>query len=277
MNLKFARRAALASAIMSHGLAMPFARGSLNIDVRATSITGPGTLVSSKQAINVQVGTVVRFDVFATVIGTNASLADDKFIAVSGSFRSGAIGTQGTLQLDLVRSVTDSNGDMITPGFDGPNSSAGLQQNLDGDSDLDVGSNTDSDPANFWCAQYALAPEAASAGTANPVTGGCRIGFGTFTVTAPFGTAARINFEGRNAPLAAQYVQDGVAIQEPSIQGLLWLEVRGVPEPSILPPALGAAITLRRSRHRPLRGGRPAGESNPAPHSGHRPGEARRS
>jgi hypothetical protein len=208
----------------------------MNIDIRATALNG-GALPAGSTPKNVLVaapGDVVSFDIFAVVTGTNASLNDDKFISVAGSIRSSNAGLLGNLTAGLVASVLDSNGDVVTPGFDGLGSSVGLQQDLDGDGDLDVGSNTDSDANNFWAARYALAPNGAGgAGSLTPTSGGRRIGFGTFTVSQ-MGVLTLVNFDGRGASTAANYIQDGATVQEQSADGLVPLTINGVPEPTAL-------------------------------------------
>lgn len=225
----------------------------MNIDIRATGVSGGGTMANGKLINDAVVGSVVSFDVFAVVTGTNASNADDKFISVAGSWRSSNGGLEGDILMNLVRSVTDPDtGDVLTPGFDGLGSSVGLQQDLDGDGDLDVGSNTDSDAANFWAARFALAPAGSGAGSPSPTTGGRRIGFGTFTVTQD-GLQTLINFDGRGASTAANYFQDGQTIQEPSADGLVPLVVNGtgggtIPEPAALSLAGLAGLGLIRRR-----------------------------
>jgi hypothetical protein len=230
------------------------ALGVLNIDIRATSVSGGGTLVNPKLVALPVPGTVIRFDIFAVVVGTNGSTADDRFISVSGSWRSSNGGLRGNIETDLVRTVTDPDtGEIVTAGFDGAGSSVGLQQDLDGDGDLDVGSNVDDNPNHFWAASFSLAPQGVAAGSTNPLTGGRKIGFGTFTV---FDTGMSfLNFDGRNALTAATYIQDGQLIHEPSIDGLVPVQTN-VPEPASLGVAALSALSFRRSRARHDRAGR---------------------
>jgi hypothetical protein len=230
------------------------AGATLNIDLRAIAVNGqPLSGGNSSHLIVLQSpGDVISFDIYATVTGANASLADDKFIGVSGSLRS-AGSLKGNLLGNIVRSVTDPNtGEILTPGFDGAGFSVGLQQDLDGDGDLDVGSNVNSDSAGFWSAQYILGQAGAVAGSNNPTVGGRRIGFGTFTATSSvlFQTTL-LNFRGRNNAFAAQYIQDGQLIQEESLDGLIPITVRGPfdPEPASLTWIVaGLGLLRRRSR-----------------------------
>jgi hypothetical protein len=229
------------------------ATGALHIDIRATGVSGGGTLVSPKQVNNVVPGSVVAFDIFAVVVGTNASTSDDKFISVAGSWRSSSGGIMGNLAADLVPTDFKPPGnDPPILGFDGLGSSVGLQQDLDGDGDLDVGSNNDSHANDFWAARYAGAPFAISAGSLSPTSGGRRIGFGTFTVTAGSGFATVVNFDGRAASTAANYIQDGQPIQGESMNGLVPLVIVNPPEPTSLGLVVLGAFSLM---HRPRRFG----------------------
>ena len=91
----------------------------------------------------------------------------------------------------------------------------------------------DSDAANFWAARYFSAPAGLGPGSLSPTTGGRRIGTGTFTVTQ-MGLLTLVNFDGRSATTAANYIQDGATIQEASVDGVLPITISGVPEPTAL-------------------------------------------
>jgi len=224
----------------------------LNIDIRATGVSGGGTLVNGKSVTGAVAGTVVSFDIFAVIVGTDASTNNDKFISVGGSWKStGALA--GTLLGGVVRSVTDPDtGDILTAGFDGSGYSVGLQQDLDGDGDLDVGSNVDTDAANFWAARFFNAPAGSSAGSLSPTSGGRKIGFGTFTVTNGNGSTV-INFDGRNSTTPPNYFPDKVTVQEAPNDGLVGLSVVGgggglTPEPAALSLIGVAGLGLVRRR-----------------------------
>jgi hypothetical protein len=226
------------------------ASGELNIDVRATKLNGaPLSGGNTAKSVTVhQIGDVVSFDVFAVVVGTNASLSDDKIIHSSGSFKS--VGpTKGTLVLDLVPTIINGDEPLVIPGFDGLGSSIGTQQDLDGDFDLDVGSNLDSSTQNFWFARYHLAPVGAPAGSLDPLTGGRLIGFGTFTVSSlDVALPTSINFFGRNATTASAYTQDGATTQQRSFDGILPLQIL-IPEPAAVWIAFaGLAFVCRHRR-----------------------------
>jgi uncharacterized protein (TIGR03382 family) len=225
----------------------------LNLDIRATGVSGgPGTITAGQnghQVEGVAPGTVIAFDIFAVVTGTNATATDDRFISVAGSVRSSLGGLLGNLTAQVVPSTRDSDGIVISAGFDGLGSSNGTVQDLDGDTDLDVGSNVDSNANDFWAARYALAPNSIPSGSTNPTSGGRKIGFGTFTVTGLAGQTA-VNFDGRGATTAANYVQDNATVQEPSADGIRPLLIIGgtIPEPATLSLAALSALGLVRRR-----------------------------
>lgn len=188
-------------------------------DLRATTVNGAALSgLQSPHAIpDARLGDVIAFDVFVLITGTDANFTNDRFISGIGSFRSSNGGLGGNVLMDVVRTPVDENGDPIGPlGFDEIGYSVGLQQDLDGDGDLDVGSNNASTPANYWAVRYPLAT-GAQAGLPN----GRKVGFGTFTVTfAPPQTLhsqTLIKFAGRNATTALNYLQDGQAMATPSM------------------------------------------------------------
>jgi hypothetical protein len=232
------------------------ASAALNIDIRATAVNGvpigsiPGA--STKNIPTVNANDVVSFDVFAVITGTNGVTNDDKFISAGGSWKStGAL--KGTLLMNVVRSTTDPDtGEVTSAGFDGNGWSVGLQQDLDGDGDLDVGSNVDSDASNFWAARFFSAPAGAVAGSFSQTTGGRKIGFGSFTVAAGPTGGTNINFDGRNASTAANYFQDNVTVQEEAANGVLGLQIGAgggvTPEPAALSLIGLAGLGLVRRR-----------------------------
>jgi hypothetical protein len=149
----------------------------------------------------------------------------------------------------VLRSATDPDtGEQIAPfGFDNLGFSVGLQQDLDGDGDLDVGSNDPTVAANHYAVRYANGQEYAPAGT----PGGALIGSGSFTVTGGSATAATlINFFGRNAQTGSLYMEDGNVLLRPSFDspaanGILLTSV-----PEHLSPSVVAMIGLLSRRRR---------------------------
>jgi MYXO-CTERM domain-containing protein len=221
------------------------ANAALNIDLRATSLTGAGAITPGGKAVTaVTAGTVVNFDIFAVVTGSNAATSDDKFISVAGSFISGGGSTRGTLLADYIRTTEEPP----VNGFDASGASVGLQQDLDGDGDLDVGSNNDSAANDFWAVRF----QSTAGQSAGTNINGRKIGFGTFTVTNATGTTV-VNFDGRNASTAANYFQDGAFISEASNDGAVGLNITGsgggvTPEPATLSLAGLAGLAMVRRR-----------------------------
>jgi hypothetical protein len=228
-------------------------------DLRATSVNGAGLSGSqSPHAItNVLVGDVIAFDVFAVITGTDANFSNDVFISGIGSFRSTppqfpTPNLRGTLKMDVVRTALDPDtGDPVGPlGFDAIGYSIGMQQDLDGDGDLDVGSNFVPLPDDYWAVRYFSAPIGAPAGLPN----GKKLGFGTFTVTSvPAGSETLVQFGGRNISVGSTYLQDGVIMQLPSFDSTPEQSIRvstvPIPEPASA-ALLGSVCLALRSRRR---------------------------
>jgi hypothetical protein len=235
------------------------ANADARFELRATRVNGAA--LSGGQTAhaipNALVGDVISFDMFLTVRGTDANFLNDGIVSGIGSVRSSVISPQnlrGNLVVDVVRTQLDPDtGEPVGPlGFDAIGFSVGTQQDLDGDGDIDVGSNIDSQAQNFWAFRYLGAPSPAPAGLPN----GARVGFGTFTVTSgELGSQTLVQFIGRNFFSGVTYVQDGVGFQHASADSLVGesiLVTRGIPEPSTL--AIGGAAlsitALRRRRRR---------------------------
>ena len=132
------------------------ATADLRIDMRATIINGaPLSGAQTAHSIpNAQAGDVIGFDIHALVTGTNANFMDDRVVIDAGSFKSSQQGLLpnllGALDADVVRTQYDKNGDPVFLGFDNTGFSLGNRVDLDGDSDVDVGSNDPSQPSPHW-------------------------------------------------------------------------------------------------------------------------------
>jgi Bacterial Ig domain len=139
---------------------------SLTIDVRAADDV-------SKSATVTTVGTVLNLDVWATITGTMNNAALDALQSVHGSFLSTGVTTG-----DVGGNLTAAN---VAP-FAGLGSQPGSAADLNGDGNLDWGSNVDNTTAGFFIAR-ADSLEYSSSGT---VVGGSlefKIGTLTYTVT----------------------------------------------------------------------------------------------
>jgi hypothetical protein len=229
------------------GMSATIVCADLRVDLRATSVNGVALAgAQSEHSIQgISSGDVIRFDVFAIVTGTDANLQNDKLKSICGSFKSSAVNATpnllGTLKLGLVSD------------FSANPSSVGLQQDLDSDGDLDVGSNLDSSAQNYWAVRH----EGFDLDTDFDVPAGAplgaKVGLGSFTVgTASADSAALINFFGRNASTASFFRQDGVfttsrTFDSPAQNGIL---ISVVPEPGFICASIGGfgvAIGRRRS------------------------------
>jgi MYXO-CTERM domain-containing protein len=157
------------------GLGASSAGAGLLIDVRAQSKNG--VAVSNPKLVSVQPGDTVLFRVFADVTGADDSLPDC-FQSLTGSFLS----TGG-----ILGNLAPVTGAGITAPFGGSGSSGGQQTDLDGDGDLDVGSNNPADPSGFVAFRAA---ELAGPRTPNPPAG--NLGGGDFPHPIPHGTEYRI-------------------------------------------------------------------------------------
>jgi len=125
------------------GLGVCAANAGLLIDVRAVTLNGSTNLGagnSPKAMVNVHVGDTIGLRVLADVTGSDQT----KFQclqSLSGSFLSSGGGTQGNLVLAPAGLIQPFN---VIP------SSVGQATDLDGDGDLDIGSNNPSDPTGYW-------------------------------------------------------------------------------------------------------------------------------
>jgi len=160
---------------------------SATIDLTTTS--------GGKSVVVTSVGQVVNLDVWAIVTGADATATNDAFQWAHGSFLSsdsggGAAG--GTLSAS------------VASPFDATVSSNGTQSDLDGDGDLDVGSNDSSQPDGFFVARAG-----GLQGGSDPAPAKFLIGTVNFTVTSlKSGTATNINFRPRDSSLAAGWDED---------------------------------------------------------------------
>jgi hypothetical protein len=161
----------------------------LTVDVRAVSTSSGEVLDTKHVLINGGAGVTVSMDVFAVVSGYSHPEELNFTDFLHGSFLSSFGGMQGNLRAR----ITPDYGDFIA--------GEGFQVDLDGDGDLDVGSNDDTSLTGFFRAYHRkdapYIPEA-------------RVGTLTWTRTGS-GNATLVNFRIRNAPDAAGWAVDGDA------------------------------------------------------------------
>ena len=212
------------------------ANAALVIDVRAVSATGGAVVQNAKtvDVTNAGPGAVINFEVFALVSGQDGDTANDGIISFAGSFLSGT----GTVARGNMTAARDAQ----MMGFGGSN---GLAQDLDGDGDLDVGSNTDGSANNFFSARANSAPQ--------PIFGqSIRVASATMTlsaVTIP-GTDSLLNFRPRNATTAGSWYEDGTQITSANFSAGQAVRLTAIPEPATIGLASIAGLGLLARRRK---------------------------
>ena len=146
-----------------------------------------------KSATVTGTGQQIGLEVWATVKGANSSASDDGFQTAHGSLLSTNVNggaANGTL------SVT------IAAPFNGTGSQGGTQKDLDGDGDLDVGSNDNTTPTGFFVTRA----DSMRYGTS------FKIGTAVFTVTSLKSTTGSTNlvYRVRKAGLNPLWVEDNM-------------------------------------------------------------------
>jgi len=221
------------------GLSSAAVNANALIDVRA--VVGSNPAVTSAKVVNAALaapGSTITFNVFAVITPSpdNGNPGDEGFLLGSGSFLSTDV-AGGALRGNMTASRPST--------FNGSGSSNGLPQDLDGDGDLDVGSNTPATSANFFAARATSAP--------SPVFGQ-EVQIGTLTMTvgqllasAATGGHTDVNFRLRNnTASAASWFENGSTITPPGgtvVEGSP-VVISAVPEPMTLGLAGLAGMSL---------------------------------
>jgi Ca2+-binding RTX toxin-like protein len=161
---------------------------------------------SGGKTVNItSVGQVVNLDVWAVVTGSNNTAADDGFQWAHGSFLSSDVGggaAAGTLSASVVGPFTATS------------FQDGTQADLDGDGDLDVGSNNDASPDNYFVARA----DGIQSGQ-DPAPAEFRIGTVSFVVSSlKSGTSTNINFRPRQDDAGAGWVEDYIDAAHPNFK-----------------------------------------------------------
>ena len=128
-------------------------------------------LTGGGQSVQVtQVGQVVNFDVFVTVTGSNGDGSDDGFQTLVGSMLSSNITGGAALGNISMHPVSPYQ----------PVGASGVTQDLDGDTDLDVGA-ADTNGNDLFVARD---PSMNTAGTVSGASNTFKVATGSFTVTS---------------------------------------------------------------------------------------------
>jgi len=158
------------------------------------------------------VGNVVKLEVWATVKGADSTGSNDGLeIAVGSLLSSNANGgaANGTLK--------------VTPAapFNSFGSSGGVQRDLDGDGDLDVGSNVTANGSDYFAVRSAGVTEN---GTVSGASNSFKIANATFTVTSLKSTTGQTNLVfrprgGSGSSVGGVWQEDGAALLKKDISG----------------------------------------------------------
>src|SRR3954454_20796636 len=140
------------------GLGNAVSNASLFLELRASSVdaahAGQVTFTPGSKQFKLggtgAVGATLTMVVVAKVTGADANQSNDGILSLAGSFLSthGAA-TAPTGNMTATRQVS-TTGLNQTSGFNGAGGQNGTPTDLNGDGDLDVGSNNDNDSAGFW-------------------------------------------------------------------------------------------------------------------------------
>jgi hypothetical protein len=154
------------------------------------------------------VGATLTMNIIAKSSGQDGNQGNDGLLSLAGSFLSTRAGTspRGNLAASRQVSITGLN---QTSGFNGAGGQNGTVTDLNGDGDLDVGSNVDTDSAGFFAARATSAPDPVF-GTAPPFE--LQVGTVRYVVTDTGATPGptTINFRKREAFGAASWYEDSV-------------------------------------------------------------------
>jgi len=160
LSKRLSKIAPLFAGAVAAGLGAYSAQAALTIDLRVTGVSAAGgTVVNTKSVANLVNGATVTMNVWAQVTGSDPTKFQT-IQSVTGSFLSGFGGLLGNMT-DLPAGAYSDN-----------STSTGLFTDLDGDGDLDVGSNNEGDAGNFFRARSAkLYGPHTNAATGDPLPG----------------------------------------------------------------------------------------------------------
>lgn len=176
--------------------------GGLIIDVRATGATGGAVVLTPKQ-IDVggaSAGATVSFEIYALVTGDDGDTTNDGILSFAGSYLSTNDPLGGSIRGNL-KAFRD-------PAMRGTGGSNGFIADLDGDGDLDIGSNNNASAGSFFSARSSAAPD--------PVLGQ-QVLTATLTLTLTSvtniaGAETAVNFRRRQSGTSGAWFEDGSQI-----------------------------------------------------------------
>ena len=231
MEKRFSNRTSkvVAAAVGAAGLAglgVSQADASLIIDVRATGTSGTAQITNGGKTVTGGAGDTVTLGIFARVSGTNG-INDETIQSVNGS-----VSSVGSLLMNV------TSGGVVAP-FNGSSFQNGSIQDIDGDTDLDLGSTGSTQTGKFFA--RSAAPTSVTAIDGN--SGEVQIGTLVETLGAT-GSSANVNFivrtnaTGGNLAAAAAWFEDGSTItQNPTVNTFAAgspVAISTVPEPTSL-------------------------------------------
>lgn len=251
------------------GLAVAAGLGLMAAGSAANAATITFKLVPTDSTVVQNAGDVVHFNVIASVQSGDTSSANDGYLqgafSVTSTESAAPAGALGDV-VPLTLNTTQANGSNGV--LDGSVSQAGTQANLDGNPDLELGSNNGASTAGFVIANAGTSTKLGS-GTTLTGTTDFLLGTGSWTyaggdnagATTNLGIAMRLNPSNLASGRTVQFTSDGTAYavkgdgsnSNPAgavvaTQGFT-VTVAGVPEPTSLGLlGLGAMGLLTRRR-----------------------------
>jgi len=224
LSKRLSKIAPLFAGAVAAGLGAQSALAALTIDLRVTAVTGGGTVApGNKSVVAPAAGATVTMNVWAQVTGSDPT----KFQclqSVGGSFLSG-----GNLLGNMsVNGTTPAV--FVAAAFGGLSNSVGFLTDLDGDTDLDVGSNNQADQANYFSARAGqlMGPDTTGSSglptgglTTNTIAGGTeyRIGQLRFVIGGSNVGQASINFRPNTAHEAAVWAENATQVTSEGSDG----------------------------------------------------------
>jgi len=241
------------------------ANASLIIDLRATQLNG-GALPagSTAKSVTVAPGDTVTMQIWAKISGADA-VNNEKIQSAAGDITSSNGGLLGNLSAapfpgQMVDTDGDGEPDTLVRNFADLGSQAGKVQNLDADTDLDVGTPMTAQNVTDFFNARAAAQQAATVVNGNPAgTREIQIGSATFQVAAGGSGSTLLQFvnrvENNGAPATegAVWIEDGV-VKNPTVgtytNGAPVSLTTGVPEPTSLALAGIAGLGMLNRRRK---------------------------